>query len=294
VGAVQQRRLGRLGHESSVLIYGAAALAEVDQPTADASVQLALDAGINHFDVAASYGDAELRLGPWMPTIRDRILLATKTELRDRNEAWAQINRSLERLQTDHLDLIQIHAVGDLAELDLVTGPGGSLEAAVRARAEGLAGAVGITGHGHQAPATHLEALARFPFDTVLTPLNWVLGQDPAYLADYQALVAEVRAQEVGLMVIKTVSRRNWPEGPVEHSYGTWYEPFEDQERIGAAVAWVLSHPEVTGIATPGDVRLLPMLIQAEQRLSQTSRAEAEAVLARAPDYSSPFIDIPF
>ena len=291
---MQQRRLGRLGHESSVLIYGAAALAEVDQPTADASVQLALDAGINHFDVAASYGDAELRLGPWMPTIRDRVLLATKTELRDRNEAWAQINRSLERLQTDHLDLIQIHSVGDLAELDRVTGPGGSLEAAVRAREEGLAGAVGITGHGHQAPATHLEALARFPFDTVLTPLNWVLGQDPAYLADYQALVAEVRAQEVGLMVIKTVSRRNWPEGPVEHSYGTWYEPFEDQERIGAAVAWVLSHPEVTGIATPGDVRLLPMLIQAEQRLSQTSRAEAEAVLARAPDYSSPFINIPF
>ena len=291
---MQQRRLGRLGHESSVLIYGAAALAEVDQPTADASVQLALDAGINHFDVAASYGDAELRLGPWMPTIRDRILLATKTELRDRNEAWAQINRSLERLQTDHLDLIQIHAVGDLAELDRVTGPGGSLEAAVRAREEGLAGAVGITGHGHQAPATHLEALARFPFDTVLSPLNWVLGQDPAYLADYQALVAEVRAQEVGLMVIKTVSRRNWPEGPVEHSYGTWYEPFEDQERIGAAVTWVLSHPEVTGIATPGDVRLLPMLIQAEQRLSQTSRAEAESVLARATDYSSPFINIPF
>ena len=290
---MQQRRLGRLGHESSVLIYGAAALAEVDQPTADASVQLALDAGINHFDVAASYGDAELRLGPWMPTIRDRILLATKTELRDRNEAWAQINRSLERLQTDHLDLIQIHSVGDLAELDRVTGPGGSLEAAVRAREEGLAGAVGITGHGHQAPATHLEALARFPFDTVLSPLNWVLGQDPAYLADYQALVAEVRAQEVGLMVIKTVSRRNWPEGPVEHSYGTWYEPFEEQERIGAAVAWVLSHPEVTGIATPGDVRLLPMLIQAEQRLSQTSRAEAESVLARAPDYSSPFINIP-
>ena len=291
---MQQRRLGRLGHESSVLIYGAAALAEVDQPTADASVQLALDAGINHFDVAASYGDAELRLGPWMPTIRDRILLATKTELRGRNEAWAQINRSLERLQTDHLDLIQIHAVGDLAELDRVTGPGGSLEAAVRAREEGLAGAVGITGHGHQAPTTHLEALARFPFDTVLSPLNWVLGQDPAYLADYQALVAEVRAQDVGFMVIKAVSRRNWPEGPVEHSYGTWYEPFEDQERIGAAVAWVLSHPEVTGIATPGDVRLLPMLIQAEQRLSQTSRAEAESVLARATDYSSPFINIPF
>ena len=291
---MQQRRLGRLGHHSSVLIYGAAALAEVDQEVADASVQLALDAGINHFDVAAGYGDAELRLGPWMPTIRDRIFLATKTGLRDREAAWAQINRSLERLQTDRVDLIQVHAVGDLAELDLVTGPGGSLEAVVRAREEGLATAIGITGHGHQAPATHLEALARFPFDTVLTPLNYVLSQDPAYLADYQALVAEAQAQDVGLMIIKAASRRNWPEEPVEHAYGTWYEPFDDQERIGAAVAWVLSHPEVTGIATPGDVRLLPLLVEAERRLPGIGLADAEQVLARAGDYSSPFIHIPF
>jgi predicted aldo/keto reductase-like oxidoreductase len=291
---VEQRRLGRLGHQSSVLIYGAAALSEVDQDNADASIQLALDAGINHFDVAASYGDAELRLGPWMPTIRDRIFLATKTGLRDRDAAWAQINHSLERLQTDHLDLIQIHAVGDLEELDLVTRSGGSLEAAVRAREEGLATWVGITGHGHQAPATHLEALARFPFATVLTPLNFVLGQDPAYLADYQALVAEVQAQDAGLMIIKTVSRRNWPEEPVEHGYSTWYEPFDDQRRISAAVAWVLSRPEVTAIATPGDVRLLPLLIEAEQRLAETNLAEAEQVLAGAGDYSSPFLRIPF
>ena len=290
---MQQRRLGRLGHQSSVLIYGAAALAEVDQDTADASIQLALDAGINHFDVAASYGEAELRLGPWMPDLRDRIFLATKTGLREGDEAWAQINHSLERLQTDHLDLIQLHAVGDTEELDLVTRPGGSLEAAVRARDEGLAGAIGITGHGHQAPATHLEALGRFPFDTVLSPLNHVLSQDPAYLADYQALVDEVQAQDAGLMIIKVASRRNWPE-PVEHHYGTWYEPFDDQEQITAAVAWVLSHPEVTGIATPGDVRLLPLLIQAEGRLGEISPAEAEQVLARATDYSSPFIHIPF
>ena len=291
---MQQRRLGRLGHRSSVLIYGAAALGEVDQDTADASVQQALDAGINHFDVAASYGDAELRLGPWMPRIRERIFLASKTALRDSDAAWAQINQSLERLQTDRLDLIQIHAVGDLEELDLVTRPGGSLEAVVRARDEGLAGAVGITGHGHQAPATHTEALRRFPFDTVLSPLSYVLAQDPAYLADYQALVAEVQAQDAGLMIIKSVARRNWPPEPSQHDYGTWYEPFDDQARIDAAVAWVLSHPEVTGIATPGDVRLLPLVIEAERRLPETSLGEAETVLAGAGDYSSPFIQIPF
>ena len=290
---MQQRRLGRTGHQSSVLIYGAAALAEVDQDTADASVQLALDAGINHFDVAASYGDAELRLGPWMGRIRDRIFLATKTGLRDRDDAWAQVNRSLERLETDRLDLIQVHAVGDLEELDLVTRPGGSLEAVVRARDEGLAAAIGITGHGQQAPATHAEALRRFPFDTVLTPLNWVLGQDPAYMADYRTLVAEVQAQDAGLMIIKAASRRNWPSQEA-HAYTTWYEPFDDQERIDAAVAWVLSHPEVTGIATPGDVRLLPLVVEAERRLARTSPAAAGEVLAQAGDYSSPFLRMPF
>jgi predicted aldo/keto reductase-like oxidoreductase len=278
---------------SSVLIYGAAGLAAVDHATADRSVQQALDAGINHFDVAASYGDAELRLGPWMPRIRDRIFLATKTEQRDRDGAWAQINHSLERLRTDRVDLIQIHAVGDLAELDRVTGPGGSLESAVRARDEGMAGAVGITGHGHEAPATHREALRRFGFDTVLTPLNFVLSRDPAYRSDYEDLVAEARSQDVALMIIKSASRRNWPEA-TEHTYTTWYEPFDDQERITAAVAWTLAHQEVTGIATPGDVRLLPLLIEAERRLGQTSLAAAEEVLARAADYSSPFVNMPF
>jgi predicted aldo/keto reductase-like oxidoreductase len=278
---------------SSVLIYGAAGLAAVDHATADRSVQQALDAGINHFDVAASYGDAELRLGPWMPRIRDRIFLATKTEQRDRDGAWAQINHSLERLRTDRVDLIQIHAVGDLAELDRVTGPGGSLESAVRARDEGMAGAVGITGHGHEAPATHREALRRFGFDTVLTPLNFVLSRDPAYRSDYEDLVAEARSQDVALMIIKSASRRNWPEA-AEHTYTTWYEPFDDQERITAAVAWTLAHQEVTGIATPGDVRLLPLLIEAERRLGQTSLAAAEEVLARAADYSSPFVNMAF
>ena len=290
---MQQRRLGRLGHSSSVLIYGAAALAAADQEVADRSVQLALDAGINHFDVAAGYGDAELRLGPWMPRIRGRIFLATKTDRRDADGAWAQINHSLERLRTDHLDLIQLHAVGDLADLDRATGAGGSIEAAVRARDEGLAAAIGITGHGHEAPATHREALRRFPFDTVLTPLNYVLSRDPAYLRDYQALVAEAQAQDVALMIIKTASLRNWPADR-ERPYTTWYEPFGDQQRITAAVAWVLSHPEVTGIATPGDVQLLPLLIEAERQAAETSAAQAEEVLASAAGYSSPFVDMPF
>jgi aryl-alcohol dehydrogenase-like predicted oxidoreductase len=293
---VRYRRLGRLEHQSSVLIYGAAALGEVSQDTADASVQLALDAGINHLDVAASYGDAELRLGALMEGIRDRVFLATKTGERTYDAAWAQINASLERLRTDRVDLLQLHAIGDLVELDKAFAEDGALRAAVRAQEEGLVGAVGITGHGHEAPATHLEALRRYPFATILTPWNPVLARREDYAADFWALVAEVERQDVGLMTIKTVARRNWPAGD-EQTYATWYEPFEDETPITAAVSWALSFPQITGIPTAGDVRLLPALLRAEEASTQISREQAEEMLAPTfadPAYSSPFIAMPW
>jgi aryl-alcohol dehydrogenase-like predicted oxidoreductase len=289
---MEYRRLGRLDHRSSVLLYGAAALASVEQEVADRSILQALDAGINHFDVAASYGDAELRLGPWMPRIRDRIFLATKTGERSREAAWSQINASLERLQTERLDLLQLHAVGDLEDLDRAVGPGGALEAATRAVDEGIVDAVGITGHGSEAPAVHLEALRRFPFATVLTPLNPVLWRDAAYRASYEALAEEVHRQDAGLMIIKTISRRNWPDGPEGAPYTTWYEPLDGEERIRAAVSWVLAHKEVTGLATAGDTRLLGATIAAEE--NRISAEEAEAVLSDDPAYSSPFASMPF
>jgi aryl-alcohol dehydrogenase-like predicted oxidoreductase len=288
---MEKRRLGRLGHQSSVLIYGGAALGDVSQDVADRSVQEALDGGINHFDVAADYGDAELRLGSVMAAMRSRIFLATKTGLRDGEAAWAQIHASLERLRTDSVDLLQLHAVCDFDDLDRATRTGGALESAVRAQEEGLVGAVGITGHTHQAPAVHLEALRRYPFATVLTPLNPVLWRDEQYRADYQALVAEVQRQDAGLMTIKTVSRRNWPV-PDDQPYTTWYEPFDDQQRITAAVSWVLAHEEITGIPTAGDVRLLGMLLNAER--DRISPEEAEQRLASDEQYSSPFISMPF
>ena len=294
---MQRRRLGRLGHDSSVLLYGGAALGEVSQEVADASVREALDAGINHFDVAADYGEAELRLGALMDELRPQVFLATKTGLRDRDEAWAQVNASLERLRTDRVDLLQLHAIGDLDELDRATRPGGALEAAVRAQEEGLVGAVGITGHGTQATATHLEALRRFPFATVLTPLNAVLWREERFRDDWAALGEEVRRQDAGLMTIKTVSRRNWPgvaEGqPVgDRDYATWYEPLVDPEQIRAAVSWVLAHEEVTGLATAGDVRLLRHLVAAER--DRMDVLDAEAALDGVQDYSSPFVTMPF
>jgi predicted aldo/keto reductase-like oxidoreductase len=214
--------------------------------------------------------------------------------LREKDAAKRQIEASLERLRVDDVDLLQLHAVGDFEDLDRATGPGGSLEAAIEAKEEGLVGAIGITGHGDGAPATHLEALRRYPFDTVLTPWNYILSTDEGYRADYEALVDEVKRQDAGLLIIKTISRRNWPEGDPtgEQRYATWYEPFDRQEHINAAVSWVLSHDEVTGLAMAGDVNLVPMLVEAEA--NRMSRQEAEDVLSRAPDYSSPFISVPF
>jgi aryl-alcohol dehydrogenase-like predicted oxidoreductase len=291
---MERRRLGRLGSENSVLIFGGAALAEATEEDSDVAIDQALDAGVDHFDTAADYGDSELQYGRWMHEIRNRIFLSTKTGLREKDAAKRQIQDSLQRLRVDNVDLLQLHSVGDIEDLDRATGPGGSLEAAIEAKEEGLVGAIGITGHGNEAPATHLEALKRYPFETVLTPWNYILSTDEGYRADYEAFVHEVHRQDAGLMIIKTISRRNWPEGdPIgDQRYTTWYEPFDRQEYIDAAVSWVLSFEEVTGLAMVGDITLIPMMLEAEGR--RMPREEAERILSRAPDYSSPFISMPF
>ena len=288
---MEGRRLGRLEHRSSVVIYGGAALAEVTQDVADASIRRALDAGINHIDTAADYGDSELRIGAWTERIRDRIFLATKTGDRTARGAYDSIRRSLERLRTERVDLLQLHAIGNLEELDLATGTGGALEGAIRARDEGLVGAIGITGHGMLAPATHLEALRRFPFETVLTPYNHRLSIEPPYRRAFEDLAEAVRAQDAALMVIKALARNLWREG--EQTRTTWYEPLEDQPTIDAAVAFALSHPVVTAIAAPGDVELLQAVIDAEGRTSSIPTDEAARTLAAVSEMAPPFVRVP-
>jgi aryl-alcohol dehydrogenase-like predicted oxidoreductase len=289
---MEYRRLGRLGRMNSVLIFGGAALSEVSEVEADRAISLSIEAGVNHFDTAADYGDSELHYGRWMSEMRREIFLSTKTGERERDAARRQIEASLERLRVDRVDLIQLHAVNDLEDLDRAIR--GALEAAVEAQEEGLVGAVGITGHGHEAPATHLEALRRYPFDTVLTPWNYVLSTDEGYSRDFEALVQEIERQDAGLMTIKTVSRRNWPEGdPTEgQRRATWYEPFEEQEYVDAAVSFVLAREEIAGIPMVGDVGLVRTMIEAEERRMTLERATE--VLSGAPDYSSPFISMPF
>jgi aryl-alcohol dehydrogenase-like predicted oxidoreductase len=289
VRRMEQRRLGRIGHMSSVIIYGGAMLSETNQDVADASIRLALGSGINHFDTAAAYGGSELRLGPWMSKIRDRIFLATKTGDRTAAGAYDSIRRSLERLRVERLDLIQLHSVCDLEDLDRVTGNGGALQGAIRAKDEGLVGAIGITGHGMRAPTVHLEALRRFAFDTVLTPYGYALSRYPDYLRAFEELVEEIRVQDAGLMLIKAVARNLWRTGE-ETRYTTWYEPLDHRPFVDAAVAFALARRGATGICAPGDVALLPLVVEAERRSGTTSPQDAAAVLGRIPDLEPPFV----
>jgi aryl-alcohol dehydrogenase-like predicted oxidoreductase len=289
---METRRLGRLQHMSTVLLFGGAALSDVSEEVADGAIRTALDAGINHFDTAAGYGDSELHLGRWMPEIRDRIFLATKTGDRAADDAYASIVRSLGRLRVDSVDLIQLHAIGDPDDLDRATGKGGAVEGAARARDEGLVGAIGITGHGMLAPATHLEALGRFPFDSVLTPYNYRLAQETNYLRDFDALAEQTQAGDVALMVMKAIARNLWRRERKGHRFDTWYEPLDEQAHVDAAVAFALGRPEVTAICTAGDVRLLPMFVEAERRRSSITVPQAEATMATVEGLEPPFVRV--
>ena len=284
---MEQRRLGRTGHTSSVVAFGAAGIGRVDQETADKAIQTALDYGVNHIDVAPSYGEAELRIGPWMPKIRDRVFLGCKTNIRDAAGSWDECQRSLERLQTDRFDLYQLHSVGKLDQLDEVTKKGGALETLVKAKEQGLTTYLGITGHTHDAPATHLEALRRFDFDTVMLPMNFVLWSIPQYRRDFEALLEECARRDVGIHVIKTLAKAPW--GEREKTYACWYEPFDGQGDIDQAVAFNLSLPIHTMCST-GDVTILPRMLAAAERVKPLQPPAREALLATANRYESPFV----
>jgi aryl-alcohol dehydrogenase-like predicted oxidoreductase len=277
---------------SSVLIYGGAALDEVGPNEADKSIEFALENGINHFDTSDDYGDSEVHLGRWMPRVRDDVFLATKTTERTRQRAAQTIRRSLERLNVERVDLIQLHAICDLDELDEVTTTGGALEAAIAAHDEGLAGGIGITGHGRNATSTHLEAIRRFSFDTVLTPYSYRLCSDAKFRSDFEALAEAAQEQDVALMLIKYAARNLWRDSE-KPRYTTWYEPLDEQRHIDAAVAFALRRVEATGICTPGDIRLLPKVVAAEGRVSSVREHEMEATLSAILDYETPFISTP-
>jgi aryl-alcohol dehydrogenase-like predicted oxidoreductase len=263
---------GRTGHESTRTIFGAAALGNVSQADADRTLELLFQHGINHIDTAASYGESELRIGPWMGQHRQKFFLATKTGERTYQAARDQIRRSLERLRVDQLDLIQLHNLVDPAEWETAMGPGGALEAAVEARDQGLVRFIGVTGHGVTVAAQHKRALERFDFDSVLLPYNYVLMQNQQYAADFEALVALCAQRNVAVQTIKSITRAPW--GEREHTANTWYEPLEEQADIDTAVSWVLGRPGVF-LNTVGDIRVLPRVFDAASRFEARPSDEA-------------------
>jgi aryl-alcohol dehydrogenase-like predicted oxidoreductase len=264
--AITRARFGRTNHQSSRVIFGAAALGSVGQDVADRALEVLLAHGINHIDVAASYGDAELRVRPWLRGRRDSFFLATKTDERKAPAAREELHRSLDRLGVDHVDLWQLHNLADPIEWDTALSPGGVIEAAVEARDQGLVRWIGVTGHGAQIAANHRRSIARFDFDSVLLPYNFVTMQSSYYAENFEALVAACAERGTAVQTIKSIAMRPWSGR--ERTRSTWYQPLEDQADIDLAVWWVLGRPGVF-LNTVGDVDLLPKVLDAAERFEK-------------------------
>ena len=275
---IDRASFGATGHESSRVIFGAAALAQASKADADRTLPLLLEHGINHIDVAASYGDAELRIAPWLR--EHEFFLATKTGERTYAAAKEQIHRSLDRLQVDHVDSIQLHNLVDVIEWDTALSAGGALEACLEAREEGLVRFIGVTGHGLSIPKMHQRSLGRFHFDTVLCPYNWVQMQDPRYAETFNGLAQICKERDVALQTIKSLAYKPW-EGRSKTA-STWYEPLQDQAEIDLAVSWVLADPQVF-LLTTGDVGVLPKLLDAAERFTARPSEEQVRALDVAP-----------
>jgi aryl-alcohol dehydrogenase-like predicted oxidoreductase len=271
---------------STIAIFGAAAFWQISQEEADKVMELIIEAGVNHLDVAPSYGQAEIRIGPWMPRERGRFFLGCKTTERTWDGAWKEMQESLKRLQTETFDLYQCHAITTMEELDAVTMKGGALEAFVRAREEGLTKFIGITGHGINSPQIYLEALRRFDFDSVLFPLNFVQMANPEFRKYAEELVATCKAKDVGTMVIKSITKGPW--GEKQHTATTWYEPFEKMDEIQKGVNFALSY-DVTSLCTAGDTRVLPLMLKACENFSLLGQDEMEEMIKSGKQYEPLF-----
>jgi len=282
---------GRTGHHSSRVIFGAAALAAMSQERADRTLQIALDAGINHIDTAAMYGASEDRLRPFLARHRGEVFLATKTYERSGDGARRQLEQSLQRMGVDHVDMVQLHNLVEPDEFEVAHAPGGAVEALARAVDEGLVRFVGVTGHGLRIPAMHVRSLERFPFSSVLCPYSFTLASDPQYAADFERLVEVCTDRGVAIQTIKSVARRRWqPDDPSPHF--AWYEPLPAGDALQRAVRFVLSRPELF-LNSSSDARLLPAIIEAalEATASPGRPSDAEMLADAAAFGITPLFD---
>ncbi len=275
---IPKQPFGRTGHMSTRTIFGAFALSQASQDEADRTLEVLLKYGVNHIDTAPSYGDSELRIGPWMEHHRQDFFLATKLGERTYQKARDEFQGSLERLRVDQVDLLQLHHLVDPQEWEVAMGPGGALEAAIEAREQGLVRFIGVTGHEVAVPTMHIRSLERFDFDSVLLPYNYAMMQNRPYAADFEALVALCQERNVAVQTIKSLACRLW--GDESQTRNTWYKPLEDQVDIDRAVHWVLSRPNIF-LNTAGDMHLLPKILDAASRF-QTGPSEDEMETAAA------------
>ena len=264
---------GKTGHMSTRTLFGAAALGSKSQEDADRTMEFLLEKGVNHIDTAADYGESETRLGPWMKRYRDRFFLATKTQGRTYEGARESLHRSLERLETDHVDLLQMHILVDEEEWQTAFGTGGALEYLIEAKEQGLVRFLGVTGHGLSVARMHMRSLDRYEFDSVLLPWNYPLAQNPQYATDFAELRDRCVHSGIAIQTIKSIARGPWNEK--ERTRSTWYEPLEKQEDIDRAVFWILSHPNLF-LNTVGDVDLLPRVVDAAERFDGSPPSEEE------------------
>jgi aryl-alcohol dehydrogenase-like predicted oxidoreductase len=275
---IAKQEFGRTGHLSTRVIFGAYALSEATQKEADKVLEILLEHGINHIDTAPLYGNAEERIGPWMDKYRDKFFLATKTRNRGYDRAWKDLQRSLERLRVDQIDLWQMHGLTNPQGWEKVMGPGGTLEAFIEAREKGLVRFLGVTGHGSKVPGMHIQSLERFDFDSVLLPYSyWQMG-DLKYATDFNTLSGMCRKRKVAVQTIKSVARRKWDDRPKTHNT-YFYQPLETQAAIDKAVHWALGNPEVF-VITAGDIQILPKMLEAAERIeARPSDEEMDALI---------------
>lgn len=268
---IKKISFGKTGHQSSRTIFGSVSIGRASQSEADRALDLLWQYGVNHIDTAPIYGEAELRLGPWMKKYRDQFFLATKTDERTYQDAKAQFQRSLERLQVDSVDLLQFHNLTDVVNREKIMGPCGALEFMIEAKEKGLAKFIGITGHGLHTPKFHLQTLKRHPFDSVLLPCNYLLMQNQAYAADFENLLTYCREHQIAVQTIKAIARGYW--GSKKRNRRTWYEPLTDEGAIADCVHWVLSIPDIF-LNTVGDLQELPKVLKAAAGFAQRPSEE--------------------
>jgi predicted aldo/keto reductase-like oxidoreductase len=284
---IRKQAFGNTGHKSTVTLFGGAAIGQVTQKTADQVLGLLLKYGVNHIDTAASYGDSELRIGPWMEKHRSSFFLATKTGKRTYEEAKDEIHKSLKRLRVDRVDLLQLHNLTHIDDWDQAFAEDGALKAAVEAREQGLTRFLGVTGHGLLTAAMHMRSLERYEFDSVLLPWNYILSKESRYSQEFNQLLSMCSDRGLAVQTIKSITKGPW--GVQDHIHNTWYDPLDDQKDIDRAVSWILGHKSIF-LNTCSDVQLLPKVLDAASRFDSKPTDEEMEKMVKESRMSRLFV----